>query len=257
MQTLKETAHIHGLEVLHEDESIFAVSKPALIHSVELASGGEADLPDEDTPPVVSGSVAGKLLSALPELSAVAPHSGDAGLVQRLDFETSGVLLGAKNQETWTRLREAFKQGQAEKRYLVVLEGKLASASSIDAPIGSPYRRASKVRAYVPGKKQAGKERAQPAESHFKPVAWDPAGAWTLAEVETPTGRRHQVRVHAAALGHPLLGDSLYGSKATLQSGETGAPPFALHAASLELGGVGSFEAPRPGYFVPYLGKRK
>jgi 23S rRNA pseudouridine1911/1915/1917 synthase len=255
MQNLKETAPIHGLVVLHEDANLFAIIKPALIHSVELPRLGDVAQDEDEGGEADSKSVAGLLLAGLPELGGVAPQTGDAGLVQRLDFETSGVLVGAKNKETWNRIREAFKQGLAEKRYLVVLEGRLESQISIDAPIGSPYRRASKVRAYVAGKKQAGRERAQPAESHFTSLVRDPHGAWTLAEVEASTGRRHQVRVHAAALGHPLLGDALYGSKGNLLNPGEGIPPFALHAASLKIAGVGAFEAPTPPYFAPYLGK--
>jgi len=250
MINLRDPTSSHGLEILYEDKELFSVNKPALIHSVELPPSYEES---EDEGEAHSGSVAGKLLPLFPELGTVSPQVGDAGLVQRLDFETSGLLLGAKTRATWERVREAFKHRGAEKHYLVVLSGNLRSSSSIDAPIGSPYRRAGKVRVYLPGKKQAGKNRAQEAQSDFFPIARDPKGNWTLARVEARTGRRHQVRAHAAALGHPLLGDSLYGSTALFEVKGEKIPSFALHAARLELEGVGTFEAPCPAYFGPFL----
>lgn len=249
-----------GLELIFEDDDVFVLNKPALLHSVELPKF-EDDVEEEGS----NDSVAARLLSIAPDLARCSESPGDAGLVQRLDFETSGVLMGAKNSSSWSQLRESFRSGQARKSYLVLLEGRMESPRNIEAPIGSPYRRASKVRVYLPGKKIAGRDRAQDAATAFIPISWAPQGEWTLARVEASTGRRHQVRAHAGALGYPLVGDALYGSKGSLPSQGEGIPPFILHAAQLELGQrqpgkavAGQrrkFEAPSPPYLTGLTAK--
>ena len=157
-------------------------------------------------------SLAEALLQRWPFLASVAPKEGDAGLIQRLDFETSGLIIGAKNAESWQRLNAALKTGQIKKSYLALLRGQLRRPATIKGYIGAHSRSAKKVRVY---KSDPG-SRALAAESSFRPVRIWPKEDVTLARAQAPTARRHQIRAHAAALGHPLVGDSVYGDKGGL-----------------------------------------
>lgn len=223
------------LAVLWEDQHIFCINKPALAHSIALGEKTSS----------APASIAAALLDAMPSLSSVSLHPGDAGLVQRLDFETSGVLVGAKSQAAWKALRDQFSAASVKKQYVALLEGHLEDKKAIDAPIGSPYRRGSKVRVYLPDRPTKGIRRAQPARTEFAPIKTIPSHVhphgWSLACAHTSTGRRHQVRAHAAALGFPLVGDSLYRASSDLRSvfGQTKdadeIPAFILHAEKVAL----------------------
>ncbi len=215
--------------VIWEDASYFAVSKPARIHSVARPDSAAEDQKPEE-------SIAGALAIIFPNLRDVGLKPEDSGLVQRLDFETSGVLLGAKTREAWNQLRAALAGSQVVKRYRVLLEGVLSEPQEIDAPIGSPYRRGTKVRVYLENRSQRGVKRSQPAKSTFSPIKAFPPKGCSLAMATTSNGRRHQVRAHAAALGFPLCGDALYGSKHLLSDflgrsvEDPSMPQFLLHA---------------------------
>jgi 23S rRNA pseudouridine1911/1915/1917 synthase len=206
-------------EFLLNDSELFAIAKPPGLHSVMQSQSDNL-------------SVAALLLEAHPALEAAAPKVGDAGLVNRLDYDTSGILLGAWNRGTWERLSTLLKSGGITKSYHVILEGRLASTQRISGWIGSPYRRGSKVRVYssVPPKSV----RALPAASEVNPVCYDQKSDCTLVLVDCAVARRHQVRAHCAALGHPLLGDVLYGSARQLKEPAPAdeSRGFFLHAGS-------------------------
>lgn len=225
--------------VLWCDQHLFVLNKPPLLHSVLL--------PRQYANPPWPASMATMLLTEDAACAGVSPHPGDGGLVQRLDFETSGVILGARSAMAWSRVHELLKSGQLEKSYLVLLEGRLESTRAVSAPLGSPRRRAKKVRVYESRTRKG--DRAQPASTHFQPLAWIESQNATLVRAAAPTARRHQVRAHAAAMGHPLLGDRLYGSTRPLASSpepspQYPAPPFLLHAEQI------SFRHPFGGAFV-------
>lgn len=184
-------------EFLLNDPELFAIAKPPGLHSVMQPLSDNL-------------SVAKLLLEAHPALEAAAPKAGDAGLVNRLDYDTSGILLGAWNRGAWERLSTLLKSGGITKSYHVILEGKLASTERISGWIGSPYRRGSKVRVYSSDPPKS--VRALPATSQISPVCYEQSADCTLALVDCAVARRHQVRAHCAALGHPLLGDELYGA---------------------------------------------
>lgn len=163
-------------------------------------------------------------------------------LVSRLDRETSGLVILAKNHRTASRLQTAFAKRTTRKRYLAVLKGTLEESritqSNLEKDTDSPV--------YVQQRVCFG-GRGKSAETHFRPLEqW---GSNTLAEVVPVTGRKHQIRVHAAWLEHPVLGDKIYGGDPTLylefiESGWTDRlereliyPRQALHAHKIEVWG--------------------
>ena len=228
------------IATLFEDEELLVLAKPAGMHSVQLESS-------------TAPSVAQWLLERHPAQALVASRAGDAGLIQRLDFETSGVLIAAKSPRVWELLRRMLQGGEVAKQYLALLDGELNEAAQVDNFIGSPNRGAAKMRVYE--KKPVKSQRALAAQTGFTPVSVIAHGAATLVRAEAPTARRHQIRAHAAYLGFPLLGDGRYGStrrlRQILQSDEV--PQFFLHALSIGLrhplsGGLIEICAPLPSY---------
>lgn len=209
------------LEVLYLDEHLLVVVKPAglLVHPTHA---GERDT----------------LLSrARRELYR---HTGDAALfvVHRLDRDTSGVMVFARRHEVATALQRQFRLHSVGRSYLALVAGDLRAACTVDADIGRP-RPSSRRAAVSPGTGKAALTRVQPVEQL--------KGA-TLVEAQLGTGRTHQVRVHLASLGHPVLGDTVYGAR---QQKPVPPPRLALHAHRLSFvhpvtGAVLDFRAPLP-----------
>lgn len=131
------------------------------------------------------------------------PAYPDAGLVNRLDADTSGLVLLARNAQVHRRLTQLFVEGGMEKLYLAVVAGCPTPASgSIDLAIG-PVREAEVPRFWVGGAK------AKPALTHYRTLR-TLGNRFSLLELRPATGRTHQLRVHLAAIGHPIAGDGLY-----------------------------------------------
>lgn len=167
----------------------------------------------------------------------------------RLDRETSGVWLAVKTHALASQMQKAVEQRLARKTYLAILDGRLGEAVTVDRPIGRDPASGvwTKRRAVTPPE-------GQPARTRFEPLAW--RSNYTLARVLPATGRMHQIRVHAAALGHPVAGDKVYGPDETLyiEFAERGftarlaaALPVrrhALHCETVEIPGFGRWSVP-------------
>ena len=225
------------LDVLYEDEFLAAINKPAgmVVHPAP----GQWD-----------GTVVNALLFRWrrPDVTA----SLRPGIVHRLDKETSGVLLVAKDERTLERLAYLFKERQVHKTYVAVVVGRFSvPTGEIAWPIG---------RHPVDRKKMSIHARnSRPALSRYQVVA--EYGGVTLVRLCPETGRTHQLRVHLAALGHPIVGDKVYGSSAALHGRAPAVRTFprqALHAESLQFrhpvtGAELAITAPYPADFAQLL----
>jgi 23S rRNA-/tRNA-specific pseudouridylate synthase len=209
--------------IFFEDEHLLVLNKPAMLHSVALPNGG-------------GPSLAALLCEYLPGIENVSRKPEDGGLVQRLDFETSGAIIAAKTKIIWEKLFEALKAGEIEKSYLAVLEGKFSGQKELHTFIGSRSRRGDRVRVFE--EEPRAKMRAQRAHSIFSAKNYLSKINATLVKISAPSAHRHQVRAHAGFLGHPLVGDEIYGSTRTLiqlfasfEATPAELPTFLLHAA--------------------------
>ena len=162
------------------------------------------------------GTLAHRLLAHYPELSAVG-HPRRPGIVHRLDKDTSGVVLVARTPAMYAHLARAFEHREVRKRYLLIARGTPdPPRGRIDAPIGRhPTHRT----------RMAVASRGRPAVTEYRVL--DRAGGAALVEAGPLTGRTHQIRVHLAAIGHPILGDATYGGPTA------GAERQMLHAWTL------------------------
>lgn len=197
------------LRVLYEDDALIAVDKPAGMPSQALR-------PDERE------TVVNFLLARHPEVAALEPEGREAGLVHRLDVDTSGVLLAARTAAAYRCLRQQFARREVVKEYLALADGTVRVAGVVDAPIAHDRRNPQRMRVTTPDDPQG-----RPAVTHFCAVAH--YGPRTLVRVRIPTGVMHQIRVHLASIGNPVVGDRLYGAPTTAALRQL------LHAARLSV----------------------
>lgn len=194
-----------SLDVLYEDASLVVVDKPAAV-------------PCHPLRPHETRTVANALVARYPELASVGDPR-EAGLCHRLDVETSGALVAAKTQRAYQALRAAFStEGAVDKRYLALVEGPLADAGVLE--LGLEHA-GDHVRPSITGEGRA-------AHSEFRLLAR--RGPHALVEVRLFTGVLHQVRAHLAAIGAPIVGDTLYDGPPAADL-----PRFFLHASSVGL----------------------
>lgn len=137
-------------------------------------------------------------------VGALREHTGlpTVHLVFRLDRETSGIVVLAKNSAMASRLQVAMQKRRVGKVYQAILTGELKSPTTVDQPLGDDVNSVVFLKSGV-------RPDGQPSVTHFTPVAT--GGGFTLARVVTETGRKHQIRAHAQWLGYPLVGDKIYG----------------------------------------------
>lgn len=206
-----------ALHVLLETEDFVVVDKPAGVPSHPLREGER-------------GTLAGALVARYPEMRDVGYRRREPGILHRLDTHTSGVMLAARNPDAFRSLEQQLRSGQIEKRYLARCVGTFAAPRIIDVPIAGDPRDRRKVRACV-DPREAKRLGAQPARTEV--LSSRPAAYGSLVEVRADRARRHQVRVHLASIGHPLLGDTLYGGPRLRNPDH-----HLLHAVALRIGGL-------------------
>ncbi|MGH8171146.1 MAG: 23S rRNA pseudouridine(1911/1915/1917) synthase RluD [Steroidobacteraceae bacterium] len=219
------------LAVVHEDRALFVINKPAGM-VVHPGAGNRRH------------TLQNALLALDPKL-AVVPR---AGLVHRLDKDTSGLLVVARTPEAHARLVAALAEREIERSYLAICTGVMTGGGTVDAPIGR--HRSQRTRMTV---RSDGRE----AVTHYRIV--NRYRAHTLVRVQLETGRTHQIRVHLGHIGYPIVGDPVYGGRRRLPAGcspvlTAALSAFsrqALHAARLALahpttGRALEWEAPIP-----------
>jgi len=236
--------------VLYEDGELLVVEKPAGIlvhgaHSAKRETHG-ADAPRSTFHTPREWTLVDWLLKRYPEVRTVGDDPATRpGIVHRLDRDTSGVMVVARTQEAFDRLKELFRERKVQKMYQALVIGNVVPRRGVvDLPIG-----------LVGGttRRSVHTEKLQKAAvTRYRAVHYftDRNGqAFSLLEVRPETGRTHQIRVHLASIGHPVVGDRLYGKwKSVPWVGR-----LMLHAAviefSLEAGKRLRFEAPPPADF--------
>ncbi len=203
-----ELAPADGLVVLFQDDDVVVVDKPAGVASHPS--------PGYDGPTVTGGlAAAGIALST----SGAAERQG---VVHRLDVGTSGVMVLARSERAYTHLKDQFRDRTVDKRYRALVQGHPDPfTGTVDAPIDRHPHHAYRFAVVAGGR---------PSVTHYDTI--EATRAATLLDVKLETGRTHQIRVHMAALRHPLVGDLQYGADPTLAA-RLGLTRQWLHAARL------------------------
>ena len=219
------------LEIVYQDEDVAVINKPQgmVVHP----SAGHT-----------SGTLVNALMYHIKDLSGI---NGvlRPGIVHRIDKDTSGLLMIAKNDQAHVALADELKDKKSLRKYWAIVHGNLPNDRGvIEAPIG----RSEKDR-----KKQAVTAKGKPALTRFQVL--ERFGNYSLVELQLETGRTHQIRVHMAYIGHPVAGDEVYGPRKTLK----GHGQF-LHARTLgfthpRTGEVLEFTAEAPAIFQETLEK--
>ena len=203
------------LNIVYEDADLLVVDKPAGL-TVHPAPGNPCH------------TLVNALLFRFPELSgedAVRP-----GIVHRLDKDTSGLIIVARNRTAHNRLAAQFKSRSVSKAYLALVRGQISPQEGvIDAPIGRDPKKRQRMAVTGTGR---------PARTEYSVVRG--FGNYTLIEARPKTGRTHQIRVHLASIGHPVAGDATYGAKSPLLERQF------LHAFRL------GFRLPSDGRYVEF-----
>ena len=194
------------LDIIHEDECLIVIHKPSgmLVHP---ATG------------IYTGTLVNALLYHCEQLSEYHEDPMRPGIVHRLDQETSGVIIAAKDAQTHAALSKQFQTHTIEKEYVALVEGSVEfDEGEIDAPIGrDPIHREKKMVSFD--------EKAKESFTRYKVVKRNAKASYVV--LFPRTGRTHQLRVHMKYLRHPILGDEKYGKRQTF-------PRLALHARQIQ-----------------------
>ncbi|MDR1709514.1 MAG: 23S rRNA pseudouridine(1911/1915/1917) synthase RluD [Candidatus Accumulibacter sp.] len=196
-----------ALDVVHRDAAILIIDKPA---GLVVHPG--------------SGNPGGTLQNALLHYDPALEQVPRAGIVHRLDKDTSGLMAVARTPEAQTDLVRQLQARAVTRRYLALARGRIERGGAVEAPIGRHPTQRTKMAVVARGK---------PARTHYRVI--ERFADCTLVECALDTGRTHQIRVHLASIGHPLVGDPVYGAG---PSRVPAGPPFhrqALHARRLGL----------------------
>jgi 23S rRNA pseudouridine1911/1915/1917 synthase len=209
-----------SLRVLRESERWLVVDKPAGVATHPL-------LAEE------GGTLANAVVARHPECAQSSAEPREGGAVHRLDVETSGCVLFARDEEAWQLLRQGFASQAVEKGYLALVAGRVEAGGVCSVPLAQRGGRSVPARPEDPAGKRG---RPRPAETHYEPER--ALERHTLLRVRIVTGVMHQIRAHLSMLGHPVVGDLLYGGAAAALPG---LERHFLHASRL------GFEPPEGG----------
>jgi len=202
------------LEVVLETPHVVIIDKPA----------GQPTAPLD---PGERGTVANALVARYPEMAGIGFSPREPGLCHRLDTGTSGLVLAARTAQAFDTLTHALKEGRLDKRYLVICSSRnLPESGTIDIPLAPHPKDRRRVYPCIHPRDVA-RYAPRPATTTYKTLREH--GEWALVEARAPKAARHQIRVHFAAIEHPLAGDVLYGGP-PLPGHEGEGGRHALHA---------------------------
>jgi len=194
------------LEIIYKDKHFLVIDKPSGM-VVHPGAGNRR------------GTLVNALIFHFPQLKSVGPEERP-GIVHRLDKETSGVMVVAKTFEAYKALQQQFKRREVKKVYLGLVWGRMAEKQGkIHWALGRHVKHGEKISVKT--------KKPRSAETHY--CVQEEIGDFTLLEIRPITGRTHQIRVHLAASGHPLVGDARYGRRKS----KTKCPRLFLHASCL------------------------
>lgn len=191
------------ISVVYEDENIIVINKQA----------GISVHPSINEP---GGTIANALVARYPEIKNVGDDPMRPGIVHRLDKDTSGLLVVAKNQETFEFLKKEWQSGQVIKKYLALVWGHPKEKGEIISELARSLKDFRKRVVIKPGKNNI---KGKLAVTEYRVIK--KYKDFSLLEVIPKTGRTHQIRVHMASIGHPVVGDKVYGNKKVAPEGLT------------------------------------
>ncbi len=223
------------VEIIYEDKDIIVVNKPKGM-VVHPANGN------------LSGTLVNSLMAICKDSLSGIGGEIRPGIVHRLDKDTSGIIIVAKNDKSHINLSEQIKNHETEKTYIALVRGMVKEQ---EATINMPIGRSTKDR-----KKMAVTKNGKEAITHFKVIERFPNHNCTLLEIKIETGRTHQIRVHLSQIGYPIIGDEVYSNG----KNEWNIKGQCLHAKSLKFKHPNSgkemfLEAELPSYFKELLEK--
>jgi len=232
------------LDIIYENKDVIVINKPAglIVHPVNF----------QITDTLVNG-----LLSYYPKIRNVGENKLRPGIVHRLDKDTSGVLIIAKNNKAFRYIKSQFKNRKVQKTYTALVHGKVTpKIGQIEKPISRNKFNPLKMTVL---KAQISNSSLKYALTKYKVLRY--INNYSLLEVYPKTGRMHQIRVHLSSIGHPIVGDKKYSSKLKVQSSKLKINRQFLHAKKLDVklpdGTHAEFETKLPGDLQGFLDKLK
>lgn len=219
------------LPIVFENRHFIVIDKPAGILTHPTRTGE-------------TGTVANWAIDHDPKIAGAGENPLRPGIVHRLDRDTSGLLVIAKTQDAFQVFKDAFQRHEIKKAYLALVHGHIKPETGlIDVSIARDW---SGSRRTVTSENRKTRGKVRPALTEYAVLGT--SGHYDLVELGPKTGRTHQIRVHLASINHPVVGDRLYGTKATRAHAKT-FPRHLLHAARLEFTLFGeryAFDSPLP-----------